>query len=90
MNPGEVQLTTDAVMALENGKVIEAIKLVRESTGLGLKESKDAVDRYLASRPELQERVRASGADGSRVAVLALALMLLAGAVIAFLLSRRA
>ncbi|MCB1519537.1 MAG: ribosomal protein L7/L12 [Hyphomicrobiaceae bacterium] len=31
-------------------RVIEAIKLVRQETGLGLKESKDLVDRMRASR----------------------------------------
>lgn len=31
--------------ALARGNKIEAIKLLREATGLGLKESKDAVDR---------------------------------------------
>lgn len=32
------------------GKVIEAIKVYREQTGAGLKEAKDAIDRYRDSR----------------------------------------
>lgn len=32
--------------ALQKGHKIEAIRLMREQTGLGLKESKDAVDAY--------------------------------------------
>lgn len=32
-----------------DGKIIEAVKLVREATGLGLKESKDAVDARRAA-----------------------------------------
>jgi large subunit ribosomal protein L7/L12 len=32
------------------GKVIEAIKVYRERTGAGLKEAKDAVDRYREGR----------------------------------------
>lgn len=36
---------SDAVMrAVGNGNKIEAIKLLREQTGLGLKEAKDAID----------------------------------------------
>lgn len=47
--PGEV------VAALEAGQKIEAIKLLRERTGIGLKEAKDAVEAHPAgstSRPE--------------------------------------
>lgn len=36
----------EAMAALSNGQVIEAIKIVREKTGLGLKEAKDLVDGY--------------------------------------------
>ena len=34
---------------LANGKTIQAIKEVRNGTGLGLKEAKDAVDHYKAT-----------------------------------------
>jgi len=45
--PGSVnlQLGRELEQLLTAGKKIEAIKLVRERTGLGLKESKDAVER---------------------------------------------
>ncbi len=36
----------DVVNALQQGRKIEAIRLMRERTGLGLKEAKDAVDAY--------------------------------------------
>ncbi|MDO9404166.1 MAG: ribosomal protein L7/L12 [Polaromonas sp.] len=39
-------LPAAAIAAIERGDLIVAIKLVREHTGLGLKESKDLVDRY--------------------------------------------
>jgi large subunit ribosomal protein L7/L12 len=46
---GGPPLTTEQVMAVEaalaQGNKIAAIKLLREATGLGLKESKDAVER---------------------------------------------
>ena len=39
-------LPPDVLDALQKGHKIEAIRLMREQTGLGLKESKDAVDAY--------------------------------------------
>jgi ribosomal protein L7/L12 len=39
-------LPAEAMAALSSGQVIEAIKIVREKTGLGLKEAKDMVDGY--------------------------------------------
>jgi ribosomal protein L7/L12 len=38
------QLSASVVEALQQGNKIEAIKRLREQTGLGLKEAKDAVD----------------------------------------------
>lgn len=45
--PGSVnlQLGRDLEQLLSAGRKIEAIKLVRERTGLGLRDSKDAVER---------------------------------------------
>jgi ribosomal protein L7/L12 len=37
--------------ALRLGKTIEAIRLLRESSGLGLKEAKDAIDHHLRGNP---------------------------------------
>lgn len=39
-------LPSEAMAALSRGQLIEAIKIVREKTGLGLKESKDLVERH--------------------------------------------
>ena len=52
-----------AIPALEQGQTIEAIKIVRLERGLGLKESKDLVDAYLKSRPDLQRRLEAAQAE---------------------------
>ncbi|WP_213953998.1 MULTISPECIES: ribosomal protein L7/L12 [unclassified Variovorax] len=41
-----LNLPPEAIAAIDRGEWIEAIKLVREHTGLGLKEAKDAVERY--------------------------------------------
>ncbi len=39
-------LPAEAVAAVSRGQLIEAIKIVRQATGLGLKEAKDLVDAY--------------------------------------------
>lgn len=46
MESQSVVLPDEAVDAINNGDAIEAIKIVREKTGLGLKEAKDAVDVF--------------------------------------------
>lgn len=70
MNP----LPPEAVAALARGQTIEAIKIVRDQTGLGLKESKDLVDRHLGGFSiddmEVQD---ARGASVPRAALDALA-----------------
>ena len=40
------ELPQDAVLALQRGRMIEAIKIVRNRTGVDLKAAKEAVDRY--------------------------------------------
>lgn len=47
----------DARQALLRGNKIEAIKLTRMATGLGLKESKDLVEATVAADPQLQAAV---------------------------------
>ena len=42
-----VEMPHEALEALRSGQLIDAIKITREKTGLGLKESKDLVERYL-------------------------------------------
>ncbi|RYY80406.1 MAG: hypothetical protein EOO69_02965 [Moraxellaceae bacterium] len=39
-------LSTQAIAALSRGRKIEAIKIVRQQTGLGLKQSKELVEAY--------------------------------------------
>jgi hypothetical protein len=46
------ELLDRLVLEHDNLNKFEAIKLVREETGMDLKDSKDAVDRYLAQRPD--------------------------------------
>ena len=53
-------LPAESVAALERGSKIEAIKILREARGIGLKESKEAVEAYLASHPDVLAKLKAS------------------------------
>ena len=67
MSESPPQLPSAAVVAaVSSGQLIEAIKLVREQQGLGLKEAKELVDRY-RSMPVLM-RVDALGDKANDIA----------------------
>ncbi|MFV5191686.1 ribosomal protein L7/L12 [Acinetobacter courvalinii] len=59
----------EALDVLREGQLIEAIKITREKTGLGLKESKDLIDQYLQAHPQEQARVQEQVAQRSRGSV---------------------
>ncbi|HEX5646350.1 MAG TPA: hypothetical protein VFX56_05220 [Nitrospira sp.] len=46
-----------AVDALWQGNVIEAIQVVRQERNIGLKESRNVVDAYIASQPALNKKM---------------------------------
>jgi len=76
------QISAPAIAALQLGNKIEAIKLVREETGLGLKEAKDLVERYLRDHPEVQVQfLRRSGAVKSFLSWLFMMLVVIAAVV---------
>ena len=64
-------LSANAIAALEAGKKIEAIKIVRQEQGIGLKEAKELVESYTAERPELAEK------SSGNVSVLTMAAMVI-------------
>lgn len=49
-----------AVASIARGNLIEAIKHTRAATGLGLKEAKDAVERYIAENPHVKAQATTS------------------------------
>ncbi|CAA2106260.1 hypothetical protein [Variovorax paradoxus] len=53
------ELPPDAVRALQGGRLIEAIKIVRDRTGMDLKSAKEAVDRYAERMDEGDEDMQA-------------------------------
>lgn len=83
MGKDREQMPVAALAALQEGNKVEAIKLVREARGIGLKEAHDEVSAYIASRPELQERFAAMAGRNRRgcLAVIGLVVAALAAAV---------
>lgn len=49
-----------AVRALEQGRMIDAIRRLRETTGHGLKDAKEATEHYLAEHPAVRARFKAA------------------------------
>ncbi len=46
------ELPADVIAAIRANRKIEAIKLLREARGLGLKEAKHAVEAYIRDNPD--------------------------------------
>jgi hypothetical protein len=71
-------LSTAAVVALQCGNKIEAIKLVRAEHGLDLKGAKDLVEAHLQADPALRASCAAAQKQGSARPLLWAALLLTA------------
>ena len=52
-----MDLPKEAIEALWQGNVIEAIKVVRLEQNVGLKEAKEQVDAYIGSQPALKKKL---------------------------------
>lgn len=72
-------LTPDAIGALRRGNKIEAIKLTRAATGLGLKEAKDCVDAWAAAHPDQIPRPTGTSAGGLMTLLALIAAVIVAG-----------
>lgn len=68
-------LSNEVIEAIERGNKIEAIKLLRESTGLGLKESKDLIDAYEDNRPAGSQPLRRGDTNSGIIIVIVLAVV---------------
>ena len=64
------ELEPDVIAELNNGRKIEAIKKLRASQNLGLKEAKELVDNYVSLHPELDITVQRSGGSGFVVLII--------------------
>jgi hypothetical protein len=50
-------LPIEAATLLEEGQIIDAVKSLRASNNLGLKEAKDWIDQHIASEPLLRVKL---------------------------------
>jgi ribosomal protein L7/L12 len=50
-------LPIEATLAINDGKVIDAIKLARSAEGLDLVQAKARVDRYIEDNPTLKDKI---------------------------------
>lgn len=66
LQTGTRDLPTDAVLALNEGRLIDAIRLYRNAHGVGLKEAREAIEEYLELHPPLRARLRAQMARQRR------------------------
>lgn len=66
----------------DEGNIIEAIKIVREVEGIGLKEAKERVEKWLASQPELKQQLETRSRE-ARAGFWLLALLFTGGCVAA-------
>jgi ribosomal protein L7/L12 len=79
---GTVELPRKAIVALESGSLIEAIKHTREVTGLGLKDAKQTVENYLDRNPIIKSRFKvAASAEFKRVASKVIRVLIVLGLV---------
>ena len=78
------ELPATAIEALKKGRKIEAIKILRQEWGLGLKEAKDAVDAYVAARPAVASQLQEAEEAGKRAKRLWIWLLILMGATVLF------
>jgi len=50
VNYNDLEISDQVIAAIDAGRKIEAIKTLREETGLGLKEAKDVVDGLVRAK----------------------------------------
>jgi len=62
------KLPEEALAALESGKKIEAIKSVRTSFNVGLKEAKEIVEAYIEADHGLKQRISVANNNAAQSA----------------------
>ena len=79
MNYHDVKISDDVIVAVDGGRKIEAIKILRDQTGLGLADAKHRIDRLARERqdqrgaaPKMAEEGGAGGMIRMVVVIVAL------------------
>ena len=79
-------IPASAIAALERGDKVEAIRITRKTTGMGLKESREAVEALMHNDRRIDEAYRSNRARGGKLANLGW--LLLVVGLIGWLLSK--
>ena len=82
MEEPEYTVSDDVIAALDSGRPIEAVKLLRQETGLGLKEAKDVIDALAQERrgkSQLTTSMPEEGGASGLIKLLLVIAVLLAG-----------
>ncbi len=74
----EFNLPEQVKQAVHQNRKIEAIKLLREQTGMGLKEAKYLVEDYARAHPDLIRAAQPASASGSTNLLLVIAVAVIA------------
>lgn len=56
-NKGELGLPIEAMLSVNDGNLLEAIRLLREREGLDLARAKARIEAYVAANPALKEAI---------------------------------
>ena len=59
-SPREAKIPVAAISALQEGRLIDAIRFTREANRIGLQDSKQAVEHYLATNSMVREQFQAA------------------------------
>jgi ribosomal protein L7/L12 len=84
----DVTLPGEALTALARGSKIEAIKILRQAKGIGLKEAKDEVEAYLDAHPETHRKLDQASATTGKSFLVTVIFIALVGALIYFGIQR--
>ncbi|OUR70928.1 hypothetical protein A9Q78_11315 [Methylophaga sp. 41_12_T18] len=67
------ELEPEVLVALDKGRKIEAIKLLREQRSIGLKEAKQIIDEYSAAHPSPNASVERNNSTSGLIKLVILA-----------------
>ena len=78
MDSNQMQVSDRVLEAVDAGRKVEAIKLLREETGMGLREARDVVDSLDNKRHPERARLPVEGGAGGMVKLIVTILVLIA------------
>ena len=64
MNYRDVEISDEVIVAVDGGRKIEAIKILREQTGLGLADAKHRIDRLARERRDQSAAMPSMAEEG--------------------------